>query len=143
MIENYYVDIVGGAGGPNGDSIPVYGDNKAPNGDQVIGPNGSQLLLPNSAVDDTHYVIVNLSKLTPQENIGSRFVTYKLNGSPNYVRLWFLNEDTGQGQDYGIYPMWVEYSHLAPYTPDEPQPTEQEWTLVTYSDGRTPTIEPR
>lgn len=120
MIKETYVDIFGGTGGPLQNAIPVYADNKAPNGDQVFGPTGSQLMLWNSVGSDTHYIIVDVLQLTPQENVGSKFVTFKPNGEPNYVRMWFLDPDTNHGYDYGDVPMWVEFSHLKPYIPEVP-----------------------
>lgn len=122
MIKEKFVDIINGSGGPNNNSIPVYSDNKAPSGGQVYGANGKQLMLENSAESGVHYVIVDPTLITLEENSRSKFLTYKLNGKVNYIKLWILNEDTGHGYDYspGIE-MWVEYSHLAPYQPAPPQ----------------------
>ena len=114
-------DIFGGTGGPGHNAIPVYSDDKAPFGGQVIGPDGKQLKLVNSDESGMHYVIVDPIPLTKEEN---KFFSYKPDGvTPNYCRLWFRNPETGEGYDYadGV-DMWVEYSHLRPYNPEPPAP---------------------
>lgn len=122
MIKEKKVSIVGGAGGPYNNAIPVYGDNKAPNGDQVFGPNGNQLMLVNSEQSGVHYIIVDPALITKEDNVNSRFMTFKADGKINYVRAWILNELTGHGEDYapGVE-MWMEFSHLDAYEP-EPAP---------------------
>lgn len=122
MIKEKYMDVVGGLGGPNGNAIPVYSDNKAPNGGQVIGPNGKQLMLENSEVSGVHYVIVDPALITKEENLNSRYITYNATGQVNYIRLWILDAKTGHGVDYAFgIQMWVEYSHLSPYSTEPPQ----------------------
>jgi len=112
-------------GGPNHNAIPIYGDNKAPNGIQVKGANGLQLMLENSNVSGVQYIIVNPALITEAENVHNQFVTFKQDGQPNYIRLWIRNSETGKGDDYapGVS-MWAEYSHLqvaeAPTPPTPP-----------------------
>lgn len=118
------MDIFGGSGGPNHNAIPMYSDNHAPNGGQVIGPDGRQLMLVNSEESGAHYITVNPFVISPEENIHSRFVTFKSDGvTPNYIRMWIFNPETGHGEEYapGV-DLWGEYSHLRPYTPQPPQP---------------------
>lgn len=121
MIKEKFVSIVGGSGGPYNNAIPVYGDNKAPNGGQIFGPNGKQLMLANSEASGVYYVIVDPALITGEENANSRFMTYKTSGEVNYIRLWILDEEVGHGHDYapGV-DMWVEYTHLTPYQVEPP-----------------------
>jgi len=114
-------DIFGGTGGPGHNAIPVYSDDKAPFGGQVIGPDGKQLKLVNSEESGMHYVIVDPIPLTREE--AKLFFSFKPDGvTPNYCHLWFRDPETGEGYDYGDVAMWVEYSHLTPYNPAPPQP---------------------
>lgn len=138
-ILSLIVDVYGGAGGPNDDSIPVYSDNKAPNGGQVRGANGLQLMLENSETSGVQYIIVNPDFLTEEENQGGAFVSYKHDGTPNYVRIWIRNPETGEGDDYapGVE-MWVEFSHLRP-SGFEP-PTVTKFLISIFSDGSPPTV---
>ena len=46
-ISEKRVMIAGGSGGPNDNAIPVYGDNKAPNGAWAYDLNGKQLMWEN------------------------------------------------------------------------------------------------
>lgn len=137
------VDIINGSGGPNNDAIPIYGDNKAPNGGWRIGPNGKQLMLENSDISGKHYLIVDTKLLTSDENQGNKFVTWKLDGQPNYVRLWFINQETGHGEDYNGNPMWAEYSHIKILI-DEPlePPASDTSTLIVDWVNRTVTVSP-
>lgn len=120
MIKEALRDIYGGSGGPSQNAIPVYSDKNAPNGGQAFGKDGKQLMLENSDVSGIHYVIVDPTLITAEENGNGNFMTYKDDGQVYYIRIWFLGED-GHGFDYapGI-PMWVEYSHLKLYTPTPP-----------------------
>ena len=123
-IVSVVVNIVGGSGGPNDNAIPIYADNKAPNGNQVIGANGLQLMLENSGVSGIQYIIVNPSLLTEAENARNQFVTFKQDGTPNYARLWIRDPATGKGEDYapGVS-MWAEYAHLqSAGAPEPPAP---------------------
>jgi hypothetical protein len=120
MIKEALRDIVGGLGGPNSNAIPVYSYHNAPHGGQAIGSNGQPLMLENSEVSGTHYVIVDPSLITQEENSNDKFMTFKDNGEANYIRIWVMDED-GHGVPMGEY--WVEYSHLKLYEPDiNPEP---------------------
>ncbi len=117
--------IIGGTGGPNHDSIPLYNDNKAPFGNHPVDPQGHQLMFPNSAISGTYYVTVDPFSITPEENAHNVFVTFKPDGKPNYIRLWIRDPITGNGKEYSPdFPLWAEYSHFAPYTPEPPAPPE-------------------
>ena len=141
------VEIVGGMGGPNGNAIPVYADNKAPNGGWVYGADQKQLMLENTEITGVEYIIVNPFVISPEENEHSKFVTYKPDGrTPNYVRLWILDPNSGEGVDYapGVS-MWVEYSHLhlveEYIEPPEP-PAGSTSVFVIDWDNRTITLKP-
>jgi hypothetical protein len=142
-IVSVTVNIVNGMGGPNHNAIPIYADNKAPNGNQVIGANGLQLMLENSNVSSIQYIIVNPQLITEAENAHNAFVTFKQDGQPNYIRLWIRNPDTGQGEDYapGVS-MWAEYSHLqVAEAPEPPEPPEgDESTFVINWTNKTITL---
>jgi hypothetical protein len=140
------VNIVGGQGGPNDNAIPVYSDNKAPNGGQVKGANGLQLMLENSVDSGYQYIMVDPDLLTKAENGNGLFLTYKADGSVNYAKLWVLNPETGHGEPYapGVE-MWVEYSHLKPAdipTPPQPPVPGNTSTFVIDWNTRTITLKP-
>jgi len=140
-IVSVIVDIVGGMGGPNDNAIPVYADNKAPNGEQLIGPNGKQLMLENSSVSGVQYIVVNPTLLTPEENAHNAFVTFKADGKPNYCRFWILNPETGKGEDYAGETMWGEYSHFKTTTEEPPESDVS--TLDIDWTNRTVTLKPK
>lgn len=147
-IKELKVNIIGGMGGPNGDSIPIYSDNKAPNGGQVYGPNGMQLMLANTEISGIQYIIVDPQLLTKEENANGLFLSYKSDGTVNYARMWIYDPETGHGEQYapGI-DMWAEYSHLERAEDDgEPPvepPMEGDFSIFVIDwDARTVTLKP-
>lgn len=146
-IKELKVDIVGGRGGPNGDSIPIYSDNKAPRGGQVYGPNGSQLMLSNTEVSGNQYIIVNPELITKEENANGLFLSYKPDGTISYARMWIYDPETGHGEEYapGV-DMWAEYSHLAKSMDEEPPvepPMEGDFSIFVIDwEARTVTLKP-
>ena len=116
-ISEKRVTIAGGAGGPNADSIPVYGDNKAPRGAWAMELNGKQLMWTNGK----ELIIVNPELLIPAENEGNRYYTFKTNGEKDYVRAWLIDEE---GHGATSQPFWVEYNKLVPAADVEPEPVE-------------------
>jgi hypothetical protein len=120
MIKEALRDIVGGSGGPNGNAIPVYSDHNAPHGGQAIGSNGQPLMLANSEVSGIHYVIVDPSLITQEENDNDKFMTFKDNGEVNYIRIWVMGEDGHGVPIVSTGETWVEYTHLKLYEPDTP-----------------------
>lgn len=128
MIKEKRVIVVNGAGGPANDSIPVYGSDKAPNGDWAYQPDGvHQLMIKNG----TELISVDPDLVTPAEN--DDFFSFKANGQINYARVWFIGED-GHGKP--TQQLWVEYNKLQdaggePEPEPEPEPTG-EWTEIPY-----------
>lgn len=103
MVRQKFVKVFGGSGGINNDSIPVYSDDKAPNGDQLI-VNGKQVMLKN----DFELVCVDRAQLI--EGVDNISAFFSRNG---YARVWRLNPVSMVGED--IVPgkqAWVEDSHL-------------------------------
>lgn len=140
------VEIVGGMGGPNANSIPIYGDKNAPHGAWVYDAKGNALMLENTEVSGVQYIRVNPTLLTQEENDRSRFVTWKENGEPYYARIWILNPETGEGEDYapGVT-MWAECTHLKPVLDEEPPvdpPTGEFSIFVIDWEARTVTLKP-
>jgi hypothetical protein len=136
-IAQLHVKIAGGAGGPNDDSIPVYGDDKAPNGEWAYAFDGKTQLMWQNGKE----LICVDPETVPQVNFKS-FFSLKSNGQINYARVWLIGED-GKGVDYQGKPTWVEYSKLVKVSQPEPEPEPEpepagEWVEydVKWEGGR-------
>ena len=131
MIEEKLVKVAGGAGGPKNDSIPVYGDDKAPNGDWAYMPDGiHQLMFQNGQ----KLVIVNPLEATQEER--NKFFTYKADGKISYSRVWYEDDDEVE--------RWVEYSKLVSVdevVDPEPDPDPDDGVIkfrlkrISFDDG--------
>ena len=73
-------------------------------------------------------IIVNPELLTPIENEGQKFYTFKANGDKNYCRTWLVGED---GHGAVTQPFWVEYSKLIAVDSDpNPEPVGEKYQLL-------------
>jgi hypothetical protein len=124
-ISEKRVIITGGAGGPNDDSIPVYGDNKAPRGGWALDLNGKQLMWQNGK----ELIIVNPELLIPAENEGNRYYNFKVNGEKDYCRAWLIGDD---GHGAATQPFWVEYDKMGAVDEPEPPPVDPVWIEYDY-----------
>jgi len=126
------VKIFGGSAGPGKDSVPVYGDDNAPNGKWAYDVGGvKQLLLKNGM----ELIRVNPDLLQPGDNDRGQYYSMKPNGMAfDYARVWIIDPATGHGAN--LQPMWIEFSHLVPATspgPDpDPIPGDDEWVQIDY-----------
>lgn len=131
MIAEKRMKVVGGSGGPNDDSIPVYASDKAPGGDWTYELDGvTQLKWENGK----EVIIVNPELVSPEQS--DDFFSLKPDGKISYCRAWLIGED-GHGVNPNGQAAWVEYSHLVPVSTAEPEPVplpepEGEWMLYDW-----------
>jgi hypothetical protein len=118
-IKELKVRIINGMGGAGENSIPVYGDNKAPRGGWAYMPDGVHQLMWENGKE---LLIVDPELMLPAENTGNKYFSFKDNGCIDYVRVWLIGED---GHGALSQPFWADFSHFE-VVEDEPEPPPDE-----------------
>jgi len=123
--------VIGGLGGPEHDSIPVYTEiDKAPLGGQQIGLDGKQLMLKNNK----ELITFDPKTIDVQLDTNLKSFFQLKDGKPIYQRVWLIEEGAGEdandvGVDWNKLPLIVETSHLEKLgvvDPGNPPPPEPE-----------------
>lgn len=129
-VRQRFVNVVGGTGGSKNDSIPVYADDKAPRGDQII-INGKQLMLPNG------FELVCVDRSALLDGVEDESIRSFFSKDDKYCRVWLLDRDTMTGVEIvSGKNAWVECSHLEDLEIDEDEDEGEDDApaQVTYED---------
>ena len=108
--------------------LPVYADDKAPNGLWCMYGNEMYRL-------ENGRELITVSRDDPWFSDPQKVAAFF--NSNGYQRVWLIDGD-GHGVDFGGQPLWVESSHLAPVGAPEPEPAPvppvegEEWEVTIH-----------